>query len=372
VRALPSSDDGFIMLGRAWVRRARESSDPGYYLYAEACADIVLERSPANLAAKNLRGLVLLNQHEFARAKATAESIVASDPRDGAAWGTLSDAALELGDFDTAVKAVERMLEQKPGLPAYSRTAHLRWLKGDEAGALEAIRLAIDAGLDPSDPEPLAWVLVQAAELFFQRGDYAGADAGFEQALEVIAAYPPALVGRARVLLARNDPAGASKLLRRAYEANPLVETGSLLGQALALSGDRAGAESAYAAAEREGLRGDRRSLSVMDSTLGRHPERALALARAERQTRGDIYTDDALAWALYRNGEFERALESIERARRLGTRDARLLFHHGAILIAAGQTRAGKKLIEQALAQNPKFGPEAATEAARLLAGRT
>jgi Flp pilus assembly protein TadD len=109
-----------------------------------------------------------------------------------------------------------------------------------------------------------------------------------------------------------------------------------------------------------------------MDSTLGRHPERALALARAERQTRGDIYTDDALAWALYRNGEFERALESIERARRLGTRDARLLFHHGAILIAAGQTRAGKKLIEQALAQNPKFGPEAATEAARLLAGRT
>jgi tetratricopeptide (TPR) repeat protein len=372
VRALPSSDDGFIMLGRAWVRRARESSDPGYYLHAEACADVVLERSPANLAAKNLRGLVELNRHEFARARATAEAIVAIDPRDATAWGTLSDAALELGDFESAVQAVDRMLEQKPGLPAYSRAAHLRWLKGDEGGAVKVIRLAIDAGLDPSDPEPLAWVLVQAAELFFQRGDYAGADAGFEQALEVVADYPPALVGRARVLLARNDPAGASKLLRRAFDESPLVETGSLLSQALALSGDRAGAEAAYAAAEREGLRGDGRSLSVMDSTLGRHPERALELARKERETRGDIYTDDALAWALYRNGDFEPALKSIERARRLGTRDARLLFHHGAILIATGNARAGRKLVEQALAQNPNFEPEAAAEAARLLARRT
>jgi tetratricopeptide (TPR) repeat protein len=371
-RARPWSDDGYILLGRAWVRRARESSDPGYYLHAEACADVVLERSPANLAAKNLRGFVELNQHEFARAKATAEAIVASDPRDATAWGTLSDAALELGDFEAAVGAVGRMLEQKPGLPAYSRAAHLRWLKGDETGAVEAVRLAIDAGLDPSDPEPLAWVLVQAAELFFQRGDYAGADAGFGQALEVVADYPPALVGRGRVLLAGNDPRAASGLLRRAFDASPLVETGSLLSQALAGAGDRAGAEAAYAAAEREGLRGDRRSLSVMDSTLGRNPERALALARKERETRGDIYSDDALAWALYRNGEFELALESIERARRLGTRDARLLFHHGAILVGGGRGAAGRKLIEQALAQNPKFGPEAALEAARLLAGRT
>jgi tetratricopeptide (TPR) repeat protein len=371
VRALPSSDDGWLLLGHAWVRRARESSDPGYYLHAEACADVVLERSPTNLAAKNLTGLVLLNQHDFGQAKATAEAIVATDPHDSTAWGTLSDAALELGDFETAASAVQRMLEQKPGLPAYSRTAYLRWLKGDETGAVEAVRLAIDSGLDPSDPEPLAWVLVQAAELFFHRGDYVGADAGFAQALDVVRDYPPALVGRARVSLARSDPAGASKLLRRAYEQSPLVETGSLLGQALAALGDRAGAERAYAAAEREGLRGDRRSLSVMDATLGRNKERALELARAERATRGDIYTEDALAWALYRNGAFELALASIERARRLGTRDARLLFHHGAILIALGRTSAGRALVEQALARNPKFEPVAAAEAARLL-GRT
>jgi len=372
VRAHPQADDGFVLLGRAWVRRARESSDPGYYLHAQACADVVLERSPSNLAAQNLHGFVLLNQHEFSLAKAAAEAIVSRDPRDPTAWGTLSDAALELGDFETAVSAVDRMMEQKPGLPAYARTAHLRWLRGDEAGALRAFRLAIDAGLDPSDPEPLAWVLVQTAELFFHRGDYEGADEGFKQALEVVQGYPPALVGRGRVLLARSDPTAAVAVLQRAYEKSPLVATGSLLTQALVLSGDRASAERAYAAAEREGLRGDRRSLSVMDSTLGRHPERALELARAERAVRGDIDTDDALAWALYRNGRFGAARESIERARRLGTRDARLLFHHGAILIATGEAAEGRALVKQALTQNPKFEPEGAAEAARLLAGRT
>jgi tetratricopeptide (TPR) repeat protein len=371
VRSRPELDDGWLLLGQAWVRRARESSDPGYYLHAKACADVILERSPGNVAAENLRGFVLLNQHEFADARAVAEALVAREPHDPTAWGTLSDAALELGDFDAAVSAVTRMLEQKPGLPAYARTSYLRWLRGDEAGAVEAIRLAIDAG-DPSDPEPLAWVLTQAALLFFQRGDYAGADAGFQQTLEVVRDYPPALVGRGRVLLARREFAGASVLLRQAFAASPLVETASLLTQALAAAGDRDGAERAYAAAEREGLRGDRRSLSLLDSTLNRHPERSLELARAELRVRGDIYTEDALAWALYRNGRFDDALQSIQHARRLGTRDARLLFHHGAILLATGQSTAGRALLRQALTQSPAFEPEAAAEATRLLGGRT
>jgi tetratricopeptide (TPR) repeat protein len=372
VRARPDADDGWLLLGQAWIRRAREASDPGYYRHAQACADVLLERSPANNAALNLRGLVLLNDHEFSAAKAAAEAIVLREPRDPTAWGTLSDAALELGDFAGAVSAVERMMEQKPGLPAYSRTAYLRWLRGDEMGALAAFRLAIDSGLDPADPEPLAWVLVQTALLFFQRGDYAGADAGFVQALEVLRDYPPALVGQARVRLAGGDAARAVALLQRAFELSPLVETGSLLVQALELAGDREGAERAYARAEREGLRGDRRSLSLLDSTLGKNPRRALELAEAERGVRGDIYTEDALAWALYRNGQFERALYHSEQATRLGTRDARLLFHRGAALLAAGARAQGRELLRQALDLNPHFEPAAAAEAARLLVGST
>jgi tetratricopeptide (TPR) repeat protein len=373
VRALrrnPARDDGWILLGRDWVRKARESSDPGFYLNADACASALLSSQPTHPAALDLRGLVLLNQHRFAAAKALAEASLHDDPQNPLAWGTLSDAELELGQFDAAVQAVERMLQQKPGLPAYSRASYLRWLRGDHAAAVAAIRLAIDAGLDPSDREPLAWVLVQAAMLFWHEGDYAGASAGFQQALAVSKDYPPALVGVGRVALAQADAARAVQALELAFHESPLVETAWLLGDAHTLAGERAAAERAFASAEREGLRSDRRTLSLLDSTRNLNPERALRLAREEMAVRGDIYSEDALAWALYRNGQLGQARQHIEHACRLGTLDARLLYHRGAILLANGDAARGRQLIEQALRKNPKFDVTAAAEAERLLHG--
>ena len=77
--------------------------------------------------------------------------------------------------------------------------------------------------------------------LFWHRGDYDGADAGFNLALASMAEYPPALVGKARVRLA----AGGRRLARprwleRAYAKSPLAETAWLLGDAHALAGDEA------------------------------------------------------------------------------------------------------------------------------------
>jgi hypothetical protein len=56
-----------------------------------------------------------------------------------------------------------------------------------------------------------------------------------------------------------------------------------------------------------------------------------------------------------------------IERASALGTRDARILFHAGAIRMAAGDA-AGRRLVESALATNPHFDETGAAEARRLL----
>jgi tetratricopeptide (TPR) repeat protein len=368
LRVQPTWEDGYLLLGRAWVRKAREAADPGFYLHAEACAKVLLERSAEHAGALNLRGIVRLNQHEFRAAKELAESVLRRDAEDVMAWGTLSDAELELGNFDAAVSAVDRMLGIKPGLPAYSRSSYLRFLRGDTNGALQAIRLAIDAGLDPADAEPLAWTLVQAARLFWHRGDYAGADAGYEQALAVAPDYAPALVERGRVALALGNPARAVELLRRAERKSPQVDTLWLLGDALREAGDQRAATDAYARAEREGLRGDRRALSLMDSTRNVNVKRALELARAEHALRRDVYTEDALAWALHRNGEVAAARASSERATRLGTPDALLLFHRGAILLASGQTQEGRAWLEKALRQNPKFDRDGAREAAALL----
>jgi tetratricopeptide (TPR) repeat protein len=363
----PKKVDFWIVLGRAWVRKARESSDPGYYLNANACADVALDLEPESKLAYNLRGLVYLNDHEFDKARDVAEKIIAKDPDDPMAYGTLGDALLELGKYEEAMTAVQKMVDLKPNLPSYGRASYLQWLRGDAKAAKESARLAIDSGRDRRDPEPEAWTLVQTALLFWHAGDYEGADAGFDKAIDWQSEYPPALVGKGRVALARGDAKRAAELFGRAFKQSPLAETAWLLGDARTLAGDAAGAAEAYAAVRKEGA-SDPRTLSLFLSTKNEDSARAVALAEQEKKVRGDIYTDDALAWAYYRAGRIAEAKVAVDRARRLGTKDARLLYHQGAIWIAAGEKEKGRKLVREALELNPKFDVTAADEARKLL----
>jgi tetratricopeptide (TPR) repeat protein len=263
----PRKADLWVMLGRAWVRKARESSDPGYYAHADACARIALAIEPGNRLAVDLEAMVLLNDHKFEEARRVAESITIARPDDPMAYGTMSDALLELGRFEEAVRATQTMVDLKPNLPSYSRASYLAWLQGDARAAKKFARLAIDAGGDTRNPEPLAWVLVQAAMLFWNEGDYAGADAGFDRALATVGEYPPALVGKARVAMAEGQSHRAVALLERAYASSPLAESAWLLGDARAADGDAKGSLEAYALVLKEGKRTDKRTLALFLAT---------------------------------------------------------------------------------------------------------
>jgi tetratricopeptide (TPR) repeat protein len=365
---LPSKPAAWTDLGQVWIRKARETTDPGFYLNAGACADLALRASPDDPAARDLRALVLLNDHRFEEARALAADRVARSPDDAMAYGALSDALVDLGRIDEAISAAQAMMDLKPSAASYSRAAHLRWLGGDAPGAERVMRDAIDATAPGPGSESRAWTLADAAMLFWHQGDYDGADAGFSLALEAFPGYPPALVGKARVLLARGDAASAALLLARAHAKSPLVETAWLLGDARSLAGDEAGAREAYDLVERDGRRGDPRTLSLFESTKGRDAALALALADRERATRDDPYTEDVYAWALYRSGRIADARRASDAATRWGTPDARFLYHAGAIRIAQGERARGRALVARALALNPKFDLEASAEARRLL----
>ncbi len=338
LEAHPELSDNWVLLGRGWVRKARASSDPGYYLNAKASADVALDLMPSNRAATNLIGIVLINQHKFDEARDLAEQILQKAPMDLMALGTLSDAYLEVGRYDDATSAAQRMMDMKPGLPSYTRASYLAWLRGDEKTALENIHEAIDAGKDPNDPEPRCWVMVQAAMIFWHKGDYPGADAGFNAALKECPDYPPALVGRGRVALGKGDFARAKEALEPAFKESPLAETAWLLGDARGGAGDAKGADEAYAQVVRIGRATDLRTLALFWATKDREHDEALRLVEAERKVRDDIYTEDTLAWALYRLGRFADARAASDHAIALGTKDARLFYHAGAIRLAAGE----------------------------------
>ncbi|HEY8072898.1 MAG TPA: tetratricopeptide repeat protein, partial [Labilithrix sp.] len=341
VRAAMTREDPWIVLGRSWVRKARESADPGFYLNADACARIVLAKNPDNAPALDLQGLVLMNGHKFAEAVALATRVTEKHAEDPMAWGTLSDALLELGRYDDATAAAQRMIDLKPNLPSYSRASYLQWLRGDDASAKLTVRAALDSGRDAKrDPEPGAWVLVQAAMIFWHEGDYEGAEAGFDKALERISDYAPANVGKGRCAMARGDYRRAAELFARAHAQSPLVETAWLLGDAREAAGDTKGAAEAFARVEKDGKKTDPRTLALFWATKGTHTDEAVALADEELRIRQDIYSEDAVAWSLYRAGRLEDAKEHVTRARRLGTPDARLMYHEGAIRLATGDAK--------------------------------
>jgi tetratricopeptide (TPR) repeat protein len=365
--ALPQRPEHWVGVGHAWMSQVRNSGDSGFALNAEACARVAQEIIPDHPGALGLIALVSLDAHDFARARELAESVIARDPHDAGALGTLSDAALELGDVPEARDSAQRLMDLAPGLGAYARASYLRWLHGDEAGALELARLAIDAAGDPNDLLTRAWALVQAASLFWHKGDHDGADAGYRMALQVRRDYAPALVGRGKVAAARGNSREAADFFTAALAAHADVETASLLGDTLRQLGDEAGATRQDALAEQIG-RHDRRGLALHYANRRIQPERAVQLARAELQGRGDIYTEDALAWALYADGQFAEAAQHSDRALRLGTLDASLLYHQGAIRLALGDVGRAKGLLDRALQQNPGFDASGAKDARRLL----
>jgi tetratricopeptide (TPR) repeat protein len=369
IQSSPTKVDAWVDLGQAWVRKARSSGDSLHYLSADACAEVALGLAPGDQRALDLRGLMLLNEHRFEEARKLAQSVVDRVPDDAQGWGNLSDALTDLGRYDDAAHAAQRMMDLKPNLASYARASYLLWLRGDVLGAKESARLAIDAGGDVRDPEPLAWVLVQAATLFWQEGDQDGAGAGFDRALTAKPGFPPALVGKARIALAQGHWSDAVALLEQALEARPLAETAGLLADARRLAGDGPGAEAAEREVFREGRSGDGRSLSLYLSTHDRNAAEALALAEREVTTRDDVYTEDTLAWALYRTGRLLEARAASDRSMALGTPDARLLYHAGAIRIANAETTTGMALVKRALALNVGFDPVGSREARTLLA---
>ncbi|HEX2676621.1 MAG TPA: tetratricopeptide repeat protein, partial [Polyangiales bacterium] len=362
----------WVEVGQAWMRVARVRTQPQLYRAAEDCTTQALARAPHDAAALRLRGLMSMNAHRFAEARALALELLARDPADSLSWGTLSDAELELGRVPEAMAAAQQMVDLKPSLLSYGRAAHLRWMTGDVAGAKQLYRAAIAAGQQQVDPEPRSWMIVQAAWVFWHEGDYEGAARGFELALSQVPAYAPALEGLGRTALARGDYREAARVLERAQGLHPLAETAWWLGDAYALAGDRVRAAAAYREVERLAAGADPRTLAAFYAARAREPAQAVRLAQLAFAERQDCYSKDVLAFALFRSGELQEAKRLAGEAIALGVRDARLLYHAGMIFRAAGAAAEGVKLMHDALRLNLGFDPRLtgdshATTTARL-----
>jgi tetratricopeptide (TPR) repeat protein len=342
----PGDADAVLRLAEALIRVQRVDGDAEAVVTAERHLRALLATTPQHYEAQRLLGAVLLSQHRYRDALREAHKARAMEPRDAWNYGVIGDAHLELGEYDEAFAAFDRMGSLRPGPPAYARVAYALELKGDLDGALESMRMAAD-GTSAHDAEGQAWHYAQLGQLLLQQGRLADARREFERAAFTFPGHPYAVMGLARVKIADGHLRGALALLEEMHGRSPSPELAFAIGDLHTRLEDSARAEAMYSEGERlerEGWENEEpqpQALARFLAERNRNIAEAVRLAEEAAMKRRDVQTMDALAWAYFKAGRGDEALRASEEATRTGTRDARIL-HHAAAIRAARSDVAG------------------------------
>jgi tetratricopeptide (TPR) repeat protein len=357
----PSRPDAYNLLGAACLQKARETGDFSFNARAERAINRSLELDPNNIESRILHATLLLAQHRFKEALESARRAERERPRDPVIFGILTDALVELGDYDNARIAADRMLTLRPDVSSYARVSYLRSLYGDGEGAIEAMRAAVRAA-GPREPESLAWCRVHLGDELLNAGRIIEAEREYDLALGVFPDYHIALAAKARARIAAGDFTSAIENYKRAQQRVPLPDTAMALGDLYKKTGREDEANRQYELVEfieRAGAAGTgtySRQMALFRANQGIDLDEALEAAMRERALRSDIYTCDTLAWCLLKTGMVEEAKKAIKEAMRLGTRDAQIFYHAGMIYAAAGDRSNAAKHLSRALEINPSF----------------
>ena len=117
-----NNQEGYTKLAEAYMRKARESGDSGYYLRAETAIHQVLAQQPNHYEAQRVLAWISLGQHDFLQALSIAKQLQQEHSDDYWVYGLLGDAYTELGKYTEAIDAFQKMVDLRPGLGPLNRS----------------------------------------------------------------------------------------------------------------------------------------------------------------------------------------------------------------------------------------------------------
>jgi tetratricopeptide (TPR) repeat protein len=358
IEKIPDAPNGYNKLAVAYIRRARESGDFGLNANAQAAVDRALEIDPVNYDSLKLKASLLLTFHRFGEALELGKKLEPFGKNDAFIYGVLTDANVELGNYNEAVESVQKMVDTRPNMESYARVGHVRSLHGDSRGAIEALSLATRVA-DPGDKEAQSWCLVFLGNEYLNVGQLADAERQYDAALKILPDFHLALAGKGRARIAAGDYENAIKFLTETQTRVPSTEVVITLGDVYAKIGNQEKAAEQYKLAEfiEQKLGNlDQRRLALMWADQDVKLDEALTIAEREHAARKDIYTADIYAWCLYKKGRFQEAKTATAEAMRLKTKNALFFYHAGMIEKESGNKKAAKDFLQKALQTNPAF----------------
>jgi tetratricopeptide (TPR) repeat protein len=372
VRGTEDDRRSLALLGLAYLQKGTRSADPTYYAKAESALrrSLGITERPRFEAALGM-GVLANARHDFETALRWGRDASEENPFNAEARGVMGDALTELGRYEAATRAIQKMINLRPGLSAYARVSYARELHGDVDGAIEAMERAYNAAGHPADR---AWAAYHLGELYFGRGQLARAEREYRRGAQLAPGYALARAGLAKVAAGRGRVREGISRLRPVARKYPAPEVVILLGDLYHLAGKPGEASRQYdlaRAIERlyrvNGVNVDL-ELSLFDVDHGFDRRVALERARAEYARRKSIHVADALGWALYANGRYAKARRYAREALRLGTRSALFHFHAAMIDLGLGHLRSARTHLEQVAEVNPNFSFWHKERARRLL----
>jgi tetratricopeptide (TPR) repeat protein len=370
LRAHPRDAQGWAGLGFAYVEQARITADPTYYPRAQRALGRASRLAPQDVTVLSGQATLAAARHDFRGALRLADEALAGDPYAAQALAVRADALTELGRYGDALAAADRVNNLKPGASTFSRLSYQEELRGHLAGAEHWMARARQAS---STASSYAFAAFHEGELARAESHQVAAARHYDDALRADPAYVTALVGRARSAMVRGDLKAAERDYTKVVDQLPLTEYVVELGELYAATGRPELAAQQWAVARASGALAKANGVVTdLETSLfeADHGSRSAALtaARTEWRRRHSIHVADALGWALHVNGRDAKALRYARFATRLGTQDARLLFHRGSIEAALGRDGAARQHLTQALRLDDGVSPWREQRAHRIL----
>ncbi len=273
-----------------------------------------------------------------------------------------ADLDFQEGRYEDARKGYEGVIREHRSWDNLVRLAYFKAKMGDVAGAEQ---LYIEAGdeLTAKEMRHYAWVELQRGVLSLTHGRYEDARTHYERADRAYSGYWLVDEHMAELLGAQGKFDEAVALYWKVIAGVPRPEFQQALGELYEFKGESEQAQSWHDKALSGYLESAQRGevhyyhhLADFYADVREDGAEAVKWARKDVELRENFSTQAALAWALYRDGQFAEALDTMNQALSSGVRDAQLFFQAAMIHQSVRRNTESNQYLQLAAEVNPHY----------------